>query len=339
MKLADNITPVVAARDTIKAQALITNLNPDTNEPNTKSVLLSTNVNATNALAGDTYYSTLSEYVEGDWMPAGLAQSIYEDFSVDQWSGTIPLSEAEVNTKLDALGITGSAGIGLKLNLSGGRAEWATMNAMVQEVLEDVTTGRTTFVVGPPEHLSVQDYITFALAFRNRVSWQNPATRALGTFANNTEMPLGEINADQNASAGGSAYRKLIVSKGTGANRKVVQSDTDGDYADHTLAYGDTLTKRAYLLVSNLTLDRLLEHSGGITYTMRKSGAEKIETTIASDPRMIMTGAGGIIDLNCAHVASPYDVDDKRIAVRELDYCENGSVRKILVLCSHPYDV
>lgn len=52
------------------------------------------------------------------------------------------------------------------LNLTNGRAEWASMRAVVQVVVENLTTGETTIEFGPPEQLPAQDFVDQLLFIR-----------------------------------------------------------------------------------------------------------------------------------------------------------------------------
>ena len=46
------------------------------------------------------------------------------------------------------------------------RPEWADMRAVIQEVVEDLDSGRTIYTVGPPEHLGPQDMIELQRCYR-----------------------------------------------------------------------------------------------------------------------------------------------------------------------------
>ena len=81
----------------------------------------------------------------------GLAKTIYEDLNPasGQWEGTIPLWE-----KIYSGDIT----LGKNLNLDGGRADWETMNALVQEIGFKVRSGSLNYTcrIGPNKKLSAQ---------------------------------------------------------------------------------------------------------------------------------------------------------------------------------------
>ena len=63
-------------------------------------------------------YSRLTSETAAEPVPEGLAQALYAAVSVLQYDGVLELTEQECS---------GLGAPGLLLNLSGGRAEWATM--------------------------------------------------------------------------------------------------------------------------------------------------------------------------------------------------------------------
>jgi hypothetical protein len=97
-----------------------------------------------------TYSSAPQVQQIGEPIPFGLARRIFAIESIPQYQGTYTLVESE---------ISGAIGVGNVLNISGGRAEWATMNAQVQRVSYDFTTGKTTISFGPAMHLGAGDLI------------------------------------------------------------------------------------------------------------------------------------------------------------------------------------
>lgn len=96
--------------------------------------------------------------------PSGLAQALYEALGVLHFEGSFSLAEEEVS---------GLAHPGQKLRLVGGSAPWATMDAVIQQVVENVDTGKTQIFFGPPSHLGPQDLVAQLRANRGaRASWR-----------------------------------------------------------------------------------------------------------------------------------------------------------------------
>ena len=104
---------------------------------------------STNAATGNYRQEQVSNY--GEPQPVGLAQNIYEAISVLQFEGEVVLQEEEVS---------GRVLIGNLFNLTGSAtSEWVAMNAMVQEVTENIDTGQTTVRFGPPKRLSAGELV------------------------------------------------------------------------------------------------------------------------------------------------------------------------------------
>lgn len=90
--------------------------------------------------------------------PSGLAAAYYASLSTLNYDGSITLHEVEC---------TGALTLGNVLNVSNGRAAWATMKALLQIVKYDLKTGETECDIGFPDHLSPQSFIN-QLAFTKK---------------------------------------------------------------------------------------------------------------------------------------------------------------------------
>jgi hypothetical protein len=122
----------------------------------TKRVLY-TRVTGTNATTQ--MYSRLTSATEAEPVPEGLAQALFDAAGVLQYDGVVELTEQECS---------GAGAPGVLLNLSDGRAEWATMAAQIQRVEEKLDTGFTKITVGPAKHLGHAELTTWLRANRNR---------------------------------------------------------------------------------------------------------------------------------------------------------------------------
>lgn len=109
-------------------------------------------------------YVKLASLKTGEAIPSGLAQALYNSLNPLQYEGTITLTEQECADNAPLL--RNSAGYAL--NISGAFAAWASMNALIQQIEEDVDTGTTTIRVGPAEQLSPQDLVERLRANRGR---------------------------------------------------------------------------------------------------------------------------------------------------------------------------
>lgn len=128
---------------------------------------LSARITATNAPVGESSYEAVESIEAADPQPVGLARYLYDTVAPLYHSGSFVLTEPEVG---------GQARIGKRLYITGGKAEWATMNAIVQSVVEDIAVGVTKVTFGAPEHLGLQDLVDLLKVGRRRQRWTNPKT-------------------------------------------------------------------------------------------------------------------------------------------------------------------
>jgi hypothetical protein len=112
----------------------------------TKQRQVYTRVIGTSATTGT--YKRLTSATDAEPVPAGLAAAIQAGTGILQYDGNLELTETECS---------GAAAPGQLLNLSGGRAEWATMAAQIQRVDEEIDLGLTRITVGPAKHLGHGD--------------------------------------------------------------------------------------------------------------------------------------------------------------------------------------
>lgn len=274
-----------------KLMAIVTieSQDPTTGAKEKRTQNINLDITATDAPAGTHHLTTLTSYTEGDPVPVGLAEAFYNALKDVQYSGTVELTETEVDTALRAQGITDRTGVGLVLNLTGataaGGTEWATMRATVQEAAYDVDTGRTVFTFGPPRHLGVDDMIELLMVTRHRQIYTNPAARG-GTLSGGSQIQLGKDVGATNTDGG-------AVSPGY---QKIAQSTES--YIEHDPVGDDPAAPVARIYV--------------------KHGNE-------------------IIDLKTSDCSAAWDRFARTIQIRELDYCANGVLMKILVPCSESY--
>ncbi len=104
-------------------------------------------------------YEQLSRWTQAEPAPTGLAAILYSAVSTLQYEGTWNIIQSEA-AWYTTLGIT--------LNISGAeQTEWAAMNALVQEIADDLDSGRSTYVFGPG-NLAIQDLMEQLRPTRHR---------------------------------------------------------------------------------------------------------------------------------------------------------------------------
>jgi hypothetical protein len=154
-------------------------------------------------------YSALGSYVDGETIPTGIAQSVYNAMSVLQYQGNDVRVQAEI---MNAGGDGPLVHLGHKLNLTGGRAAWTTMDAMIQRIVENDGSGLTNISFGPARHLAAGDLAAMFQWNRFRRYWYNPALRETADLGAGGNVELGEDVAKENTSAGSGTEGKYGVS-------------------------------------------------------------------------------------------------------------------------------
>jgi hypothetical protein len=151
-------------------------------------LLIYAKVKATSAVTQT--YAQLSSYSQGEGVPSGLAQELYGALSTLQYEGQYTTEGSEV----------GAWRLGTVLNLEGGREEWAGMDALLQEIVDDLDNGRSTLKFGPPGHLTLQDLMEQLRANRTRTTSSHIKERQSGQPG---DAPTVVGSAHAPASAGG----------------------------------------------------------------------------------------------------------------------------------------
>jgi hypothetical protein len=229
MKLEDG-TPVVGVKVTITAEISCKEYDVEASgdvETSTNGRMVSkylrkqieAHVTLTNGVTGP--YSTIASSESGEEIPAGMAQGIYEGLAVLQYQGTFSVVERECETAVWP---------GDTLNITNGRAEWATMKALVQRVTKDYGTGRTTITLGPAAHLSAGDLTQMFLINRRRMLWKNNLVQASGLGSNqDSKAVLGDKAPSHNSLHGLKEPSQVkVTAPADGTNRTEVHHDAEG---------------------------------------------------------------------------------------------------------------
>jgi hypothetical protein len=204
-----------ARDDVVRAEASYYERSDDGAQHYRENVKLTKPVIATDAESK--IYKKLGSFEPGEPVPSGLAAALLASFSELQYDGQIVLDQEECASGLAP---------GTVLNLTGGRAEWAAMRAVVQQVTEDVTLGRTTVTVGPARHLGPADLVTLLRALRSRKVSTGWAMRKTGDSASNgSTVKLGGKDARRDASSGAGTTKNMTLAKKTGENTQKITLD------------------------------------------------------------------------------------------------------------------
>lgn len=213
-------------------------------------------------------YSRLEQFEQGESIPAGLAQQIYDSLKILHYEGNVTTIEPEAWT----------VQLGKRLNITGGRSEWETMNALVQSVDIDIGSGQTDIAIGPPKVLNAQDLIELLRFNRWRRLYNAPASRATGTDSRSSQIGLGDHTAMQRTNAG--------------------------------------------------------DPKAEVWAALTKPGTDEYRGVVVDSRPMPADPHAETHDVILLHAA---DCGGHKLKVRELDYCDNGELKKIRVICSLPY--
>lgn len=194
-----------SAEDTITALADYTLTNPDGSKTLMADEPISVRIVATNCLSGT--FRRLSDYAEGEPKPVGLAKALYDAASELQFEGSYTIHEDEC---------TRSVGMGRVLNLTGGRASWASMRALIQQVEEDIDGGNTTVIFGPAPHLGPGDLVDLLRANRRRRLAASLLVRSSGEVSDKQEaIALSGKTPQTAATRGPGVAKKLTITNGS----------------------------------------------------------------------------------------------------------------------------
>jgi len=135
-------------------------------------------------------YRKMASFETGESVPTGMAAQLLASWSVLQYDGGIDLTEAECSANITP---------GSKLNITGGLASWASMNAQIQRVDEDVDNGGTHLTIGPARQLGPDALLDMLRAFRTRQSAGSAIARTTAKaedVGGNVQMPAAAVRQD-----------------------------------------------------------------------------------------------------------------------------------------------
>lgn len=160
---------------------------------------LTARVTVTNLASGT--YTTQDTVIVAEDVPVGLAQQLFEAVGVLHYEGALMLVGEEIPEVVS---------LGQVLNLSGGRPEWTTAKALVQEVDDDIDSGTRSVRFGPPSHLGPADLIELLRFNRQRRVSMGYASRSSGQGSGSGEASLGEVTANHDSGSGSSGVPSVL---------------------------------------------------------------------------------------------------------------------------------
>lgn len=195
--------------DTIEADILV--IFPDGTK---RTEHVSYSLTATDAVSG-TYTNTVIDDA-GEPIPVGLASVFYEALNRDEYEGTIELIEQDC---------VGDVSVGKRLNLSNGKAAWATMGEIIWGITEDIDSGTTTVSFGPAPYLSANDMIELLKANRNRLVYTSLQQRIGATNGQDRKVELPKRSVVKNTSSSVKQHNRLQVQESVSGSLGLVDID------------------------------------------------------------------------------------------------------------------
>lgn len=267
-----------------------------------------------------------SSTVGGEPVPTGLAAQLYSAVSVLHWKGTITFVEREV---------TGLVKVGQVLNLSNGRAEWATMNALVQSVTYDLDAGRTEVTIGPAPFLEHGDLIDLLRVNRSR-KLETDLTIRTAAAASASNGGLGQYLPRSSASPmphASSGQRWIDTPSAPSSASMFIEHFVDsGSGNAHSQIVGATVSMYQALSGSNTLGAQMVAASGSTYFRAQNNDASEAKLSAeGSTTQMLLTDGTTAITIKVV------DCGGHPLAVRELETCEDGVTMHRRVVCSEAY--
>jgi hypothetical protein len=179
-----------------------------------------------------TYHGT-SSFDSGEATPAGVAAALYSAWSTLHFDGSLLLTENECS---------GLIRPSMALRISGGRTEWATMDAVVQQIEEDIDAGQTSVTFGPPARIEADTLVALVRALRGRRFSYNRTARTTGQASGANDVELGGKNLGAADSSGGGRKKRDVIWDTVSSDLQTV------DLNPSTVAFADGGDKAAKTL-------------------------------------------------------------------------------------------
>ena len=155
-------------------------------------------------------------YGDGDQRtpPAGVAQLYYQSLAALQHEGSLTLHADAIDAR---------QWLGRNVSITGDLPEYASMRAQVQEVTEDIDSGRTVVRFGLPRHLRPSELVELLEFRRNRrkgFSTRKTSSQMAGML--NTFVPLSPGQQGGGGLPEGYAEEELTIAGDSGAETRYI---------------------------------------------------------------------------------------------------------------------
>jgi hypothetical protein len=188
-------------------------------------------------------YTSLNYSQYGENPPTGMALYFYNVLSILQYEGEIELESAEVGTVQY---------LGKLLNVTGtANSDWATMNALVTEVDEDLDAGKVTVRFGANKYLSPGELMDLLKVTRTR-EWSYYPNSAIFGGAQEQQMQMLSASARENSIRGNRTENVKVVSHTDPATGTVTKTTLDSINQVLTIATSDPTQPQIQIALSDL---------------------------------------------------------------------------------------
>ncbi|MDR2603597.1 MAG: hypothetical protein LBC11_03510 [Puniceicoccales bacterium] len=160
-------------------------------------------------------YKNLLSLTTAESIPSNLAEQIYNSVNPLQYDGTVVTISEEISQDF----------FGKTLNITGGQPAWGTMNAVVQEVVEYLDSGKIFIKFGPAKHLGAADLAELTRSGRLLFESKNYSERITAEVSSNGTVEQGIYARVDNTSFGPGKY-KMIKFADPNNSGKSIQIDT-----------------------------------------------------------------------------------------------------------------
>jgi hypothetical protein len=144
-------------------------------------------------------YKNLLSLTTAESIPSNLAEQIYNSVNPLQYDGTAVTVSEEISQDF----------FGKTLNITGGQDAWETMDAVVQEVVEDLDSGKIFIKFGPAKHLGAADLAELTRSGRLLFESKNHSERITAEVSSDGTVEQGIYARVDNTSFGPGKYKMI----------------------------------------------------------------------------------------------------------------------------------
>jgi hypothetical protein len=162
--------------------------------------------NAVNKVDGTPFTSsTVASSTAGELYivgAGGIGQYVFNSLQPYQYEGEYVKVETD---------FANNVGLTNAINFTGGRAEWTTMNAQPQSIVEDFGTKETFVQIGVANGLTAGQLSSLLNMWAYRRPWYNPAMRADNTLSSGGQVSMPQTAGGANATQGVANHNDFVT--------------------------------------------------------------------------------------------------------------------------------